>query len=165
MGNTGDKGTVRPLQVAPVPIANFATSIGTDLHSAQATLASRAFSIGRIEVNARGLLGNDGTLQLQDQGSTVDAAKLSDVKLEFRPDAGSGATLGVTVPDVAQLTETAARRVLASVGLQMQASYGPPGLAPDSVAGQTMLQTPRAGETVPRGARVLVVFASDTKGS
>ena len=164
VGNTGE-GTVRPLQVAPVPIANFATSIGTDLHSAQATLASRAFSIGRIEVNARGLLGNDGTLQLQDQGSTVDSAKLSDVKLEFRPDAGSGATLGVTVPDVAQLTETAARRVLASVGLQMQASYGPPSLAPDSVAGQTMLQTPRAGETAPRGARVLVVFASDGKGS
>lgn len=152
-------------QAAPtrsVAMDAFATRIGEDLHSAQASLAKSSFSIGRIQVNAKGFLGSndDGaTFEPAGKGAAEDADRLSDVQIEFHPDAKDDAKLGIQVPDVVQLTESAARRVLASVGLQLQASLGPRSLSPDSVAGQAMVQTPRAGETAARGARVLVIFA------
>ncbi len=157
-GSDGTKDQGLPL--GPVAMARFASSIGEDLHSAQATLAKSSFSIGRFEVNAKALLGNDGTIQLAGKDTTVDTGKLADVKLEFQPGVEADPSLGIQVPDVAQLTESAARRVLASVGLQLQPSYGPRSLSPDSAPGQAMVQTPRAGETAARGAQVLVIFAS-----
>jgi beta-lactam-binding protein with PASTA domain len=82
------------------------------------------------------------------------------VNLNYRPDKGGDtAPTGVQVPDVRQLTEGAARRVLASVGLMLDASQGARELAPESAIGQAMLQQPKPGERVAVGARVLVVFA------
>lgn len=143
-------------------VKEFATRLGEELHSAQASLAKSSFSIGRIQVNAKGFLGTsaDGTtFEPAGKGGAEGADRLTDVQIEYQPNAADDAKLGIQVPDVAQLTESAARRVLASVGLQLQSSYGPRSLAPDSVPGQAMVQTPRAGETAARGARILVIFA------
>ncbi len=150
-----------PQAAVPVSMVDFAAGLGKDLDTAQVTLAAQSFSIDRFEVNARGLLSNGGrTIELPDKESRIDAGTLTDVTIGFRPATQADPGLEITVPDVLQLTESASRRVLASVGLRLEPGYGPRSLLPDSALGQAMVQTPRAGEKAARGARVLVVFAN-----
>jgi hypothetical protein len=151
-----------------VGVGDLAVKIGTDLVGAQAALKSSGFSLGGISVNARGVMQGDGSqLNLLDiaELKTLPIGVLSDVRLDFKPDTNvSSGEGGIPVPDVAQLTETAARRVLASVGLVLDATYGPLVFNGNAAEGQAMLQTPAAGVGAPRGAHVLVVFARGTGG-
>ena len=145
-----------------VGIGDLAVKLGTELVGAQTALKSSGFSLGSISVNARGLMQGDGSrLNLLDIADlkTLPAGVLSDVRIDLTPDTTVGGEAQIAVPDVAQLTETAARRVLASVGLVLDASYGPRALNGDAAEGQAMLQTPGHGTGVARGARVLVIFA------
>ena len=145
-----------------VGIGDLAVKLGTELVGAQTALKSSGFSLGSISVNARGLVQGDGSrLNLLDIADlkTLPAGVLSDVRIDLTPDTTVGGEAQIAVPDVAQLTETAARRVLASVGLVLDASYGPRALNGDASEGQAMLQTPGHGTGVARGARVLVIFA------
>lgn len=155
----GTPGPAMPLPA--VRLTDFAAGLGKELGSAQEILAKQSFSIDRFEVSARGLLHDGGrSIELPDKESKVEAGRLTDVIIGFRPVAQPDPDLDIAVPDVRQLTESAARRVLASVGLRLEPGYGPRSLLPDSAPGQAMVQTPRAGEKAARGARVLVVFAN-----
>lgn len=150
-----------------VGIGDLAVKLGTELVGAQTALKSSGFSLGSISVNARGLVQGDGSrLNLLDIADlkTLPAGVLSDVRIDLTPDTAVGGEAQIAVPDVAQLTETAARRVLASVGLVLDASYGPLALNSDAAEGQAMLQTPGHGTGVARGARVLVIFARSFGG-
>lgn len=150
----------------PVSVTSFASKIGQDLATVQRSLAEekQAFTLGRIEIKARGVLsGNGDKIEFIGKDSVLQADRLSDLILQFEPKEQLSSDLDVKVPDVVQLTEAAARRVLASVGLVLQPSYGPRSIKPDSAPGQAMRQTPSAGETASRGARILVVFA-DVEG-
>lgn len=150
-----------------VGIGDLATKLGTELVGAQTALKSSGFSLGSISVNARGLVQGDGSqLNLLDIADlkTLPAGVLSDVRIDLTPNTIAGGVMQIAVPDVAQLTETAARRVLASVGLVLDTSYGPRALNNDAAEGQAMLQTPGHGTGVARGSRVLVIFARDFGG-
>ncbi len=150
-----------------VGVGDMAVKIGTDLVGAQAALKSSGFSIGNISVTARGLVQGDGSrlnlLSMADL-KTVPPGMLSDVRFDMKPDTSAPGEAPITVPDVAQLTETAARRVFASVGLMLDTSYGPRALNTNAADGQAMLQTPVAGSGVARGAHVLVIFARGSGG-
>ncbi|WP_339913741.1 hypothetical protein [uncultured Brevundimonas sp.] len=145
-----------------IGVGDLATKLGTELVGAQTALKSSGFSLGSVTVNARGLMQGDGSrLNLL---NTVDLKSLppgvlSDVKIDLNPDRPPAVGVALVAPDVRQLTETAARRVLASVGLMLEASFGPPGLGTNVAEGQAMLQTPEPGTGMARGGRVLVVFA------
>lgn len=150
-----------------VGIGDLAVKLGTELVGAQTALKSSGFSLGSISVNARGLVQGDGSrLNLLDIADlkTLPAGVLSDVRIDLTPNTTVGGVVQIAVPDVAQLTETAARRVLASVGLVLDTSYGPRALNNDAAEGQAMLQTPGHGTGVARGSRVLVIFARDFGG-
>jgi hypothetical protein len=147
----------------PLRMTQLASSIGAQLDDAQTSLKSRGFSLGAIEVNAKGLLAGDGTqIEIPDRETlkALPIGTLSDFKLSFQPDPAASDVGRQTVPDLAFLTENRARAVLASLGLVLEASTGPATLNPQAAAGQAMLQTPAAGTGVPRGGRVAVIFAA-----
>lgn len=157
--------TVGPEAVVARKLAvnQLANSIGTQLDEAQTSLKSRGFSLGAIEINAKGLLAGDGTqIEIPDREAmkTLPPGVLSDFKLSFQPDPAAQDVGRQTVPDLAFLTENRVRAVLASLGLVLDASTGPATLNPQAAAGQAMLQTPAPGTAVPRGGRVAVIFAA-----
>jgi hypothetical protein len=149
-----------PTRSSSVSLGDFATRIGGEVDSAQVALKARGFSLGTISVTARTVMTAD-TLHFPDaeELKTMPAGAFSDVAITLNPAPAITAGQGVQVPDIRQLTESAARRVLASVGLTIEASQGPAGIAPDCAPGQAMLQAPKPGSTVARGSAVLVVFA------
>ena len=157
---TGDAATAVD---GTVSVSEFAIRLGSEIDSARTALKRSAMSLGDISITTRALVDAGGSrlkLLNADELKGTAPGLLADVNLNYRPDKGEQATpTGVQVPDVRQLTEGAARRVLASVGLMLDASLGARELAPDSAIGQAMLQQPKPGERVPVGARVLVVFA------
>ncbi|QMW22856.1 PASTA domain-containing protein [Sandaracinobacteroides saxicola] len=145
-----------------VGMRDLAIGLGTQLDDAQVALKSRGFSLGAVSIVARGAAVGDGT-QMRFLGAeelkSATGAAISEFKVNMAPDSERAADTGLRVPDVSQLTENAARRVLASVGLVLEATYGSRALNPAAAEGQAMLQTPAAGTESSRGARVLVVFA------
>jgi hypothetical protein len=163
---TAGPAIARP-ELAAVPqrlaMTQLANSIGTQLDDAQTSLKSRGFSLGAIEVNAKGLLAGDGTqIEIPDREAmkALPPGVLSDFKLSFQPDPAAQDVGRQTVPDLAFLTENRVRAVLASLGLVLDASTGPATLNPQAAVGQAMLQTPAPGTAVPRGGRVSVIFAA-----
>lgn len=144
-------------------VSDFATSIGGQLDDAQTALKSRGFSLGNIEINAKGLLQDEGRkVEILDREAmkTVQPGALADLKFSFVPDKPPSGLSGQTVPDLMFLTESRARAVLASLGLLLDASAGPASLNTRAAPGQAMLQTPAAGAQLPRGGRVNVIFAA-----
>ncbi|MFT4252394.1 MAG: hypothetical protein QM608_07910, partial [Caulobacter sp.] len=157
-----------PLQLRSVAVTDLATTMASQLDDAQVTLKPRGFSLGAIQVNAKVLLQDAGAVQLIDADTAKDLKQdvLSDVKFQFIPEKPVGEGDGPRAPDVLQLTESAARRVLTSVGLVLEASVGPRALNPAVAPGQAMVQSPTAGSAVARGARVMVIFAAaDEQGA
>jgi len=147
-----------------VGMIDLATTMASQLDDAQTTLKPRGFSLGAIHVTARAVLQDDGgRLELlgKEDLKALPAGSLSDIRMEFIPEEPASTEGGPLVPDVSQLTENAARRILASVGLVLEASVGPRALNPAVAPGQAMVQSPVAGATSARGARVLVIFATD----
>lgn len=157
--------TINPaVGLKTVAVTDLATTMATQLDDAQVTLKPRGFSLGAIQVTAKAVLQDDGgRLQLlgAEELKTVPPGALSDIRMEFLPDRSLTTADGLSVPDVGQLTENAARRVLASVGLLLEASVGPRALNPAVAPGQAMVQSPGPGASIARGARVLVIFAAD----
>jgi len=160
--------TATPLRLRSVAVTDLATTMATQLDDAQITLKPRGFSLGAIQVNAKVLLQDAGAVQLIDADTARDLKQdvLSDVKFQFIPEKPADASEGPRAPDVLQLTESAARRVLTSVGLVLEASVGPHALNPAVAPGQAMVQSPTAGSVIARGARVMVIFAAaDEQGA
>jgi hypothetical protein len=145
------------LSASAVPLGDFTVRLGEQIGNAQDLIRNRNFMLGAISVTTRGFMNESGGINLL-EGSKPEQP-VSEVKIDYQPTTGSGdASLQVPVPDLTQLTETAARRVLASLGLLLTVHYGPRSLRPDCAPGQAMLQSPAAGERVARGAAISVIF-------
>ncbi|GEM_PF-1198446 len=146
-----------------VAVTDLATTMATQLDSAQKTLKPTGFSLGAIQVSAKGILRDSGSMEFLDADTlkTLPQDSLSDLKFQFIPEKVASEDDGPRVPDVLQLTESAVRRVLTSVGLVLEASTGPRGLNPAVAPGQAMVQSPGAGSIIARGARVMVIFADE----
>ncbi|PSJ38821.1 hypothetical protein [Allosphingosinicella deserti] len=156
---------VATLAVGALSLGDFATRLGGEIDSAQTALKARGFSLGSVSINAKTIVEGGSSLVFPETAElkTVRPGSLSDVAITFNPnqapETGDG---GVQVPDIRFLTEGAARRVLASVGLVLEVSQGPLGINPDCAPGQAMLQAPGAGNSAARGSTVLAVFAAGT---
>ncbi|MEM9371051.1 MAG: PASTA domain-containing protein [Pseudomonadota bacterium] len=137
-------------------VQSVVTGLGTKLSAANADLKVQAlpFRIGMVKVDLRGKLTPDG-------GKIVlggeDAQVGSGVSTELHVDKGAGAADQTTVPSVIGLTESAARRVLRSVGLRIKSARQT--LAPEAgTPGQAITQHPIAGASTEHGTEILVVF-------
>jgi hypothetical protein len=150
-----------PADDGALSVGSFATRLGGEIDSARVALKTRGFSLGTISVTSKALFEAGGTrirLPERDELKSLPAGALSDIALQYTP-SSEPASNDVLVPDVRQLTESAVRRVLASVGLSLDVSHGQPGMGVSSVEGQAMLQSPPPGERLARGSAVLVIFA------
>jgi hypothetical protein len=159
-------GAINPAIAASlrtVAVTDLATTMATQLDTAQKTLKPTGFSLGAIQVNAKGIMRDSGSVEFLDADTlkTLPQDSLSDLKFQFIPEKVAGEDDGPRTPDVLQLTESAVRRVLTSVGLVLEASTGPRGLNPAVAPGQAMVQSPAAGTLIARGARVMVIFAEE----
>ncbi|RSV40653.1 hypothetical protein CA234_11125 [Sphingomonas sp. ABOLE] len=162
-GAAGKSTDTIGLASSVISIGDFATQVGREIDGAQIALRTRGFSLGTISVNARALVDQGGkgiTFPGQEDLKTVGGG-LTDIGLQFNPSPVTE-TSGVQIPDIRQLTESAARRVLASVGLALDAHHGPPQINPDCAEGQAMLQAPKAGDSAARGSTVMAIFARST---
>jgi len=150
-----------PAADGALSVGSFAARLGGEIDSARVALKARGFSLGAISVTSKALFEAGGTrirLPERDELKTLPSGALSDIEIQYTPSAET-ANNDVLVPDVRQLTESAVRRVLASVGLSLDVSHGQPGMGVTSVEGQAMLQSPPPGERLARGSPVLAIFA------
>ncbi|MEM9059518.1 MAG: PASTA domain-containing protein [Pseudomonadota bacterium] len=139
-------------------VADLVTGLGTKLSLANTSLRTQAhpFRIGTVRVDLKGTPSADGgRIAL---GGTGDGTS-SGLSTELHVGSGTGTNDDVAVPDVQGLTESAARRVIRSVGLRLAPAYQvvKPGLG---TPGQSISQVPAAGAQAKHGAEVLVVFGT-----
>lgn len=165
-GTAGTTATINPAVAATlrtVAVTDLATDMATQLDTAQRTLKPTGFSLGTIQISAKGVLRDSGSMEFPDTETlkALPQDSLSDLKFQFIPEKVPTSDDGPRVPDVLQLTESAVRRVLTSVGLVLEASTGPRGLNPAVAPGQAMVQSPGAGTIIARGGRVMVIFADE----
>lgn len=146
------------------PIGEVAAKIGTEAASANAELARSggAYRVGKLNVTLRGTLVDDGKITL---ASAADASKgtgrFQDLVFDLTPENPVARPAGeLAVPDVLGLTESAARRALAAVGLTISVASRPGGAGGRFAVGQAIQQSPVAGARASSGDAVIVVFAA-----
>jgi hypothetical protein len=117
------------------------------------------FRLSDVKVNLRGRLSNGG--DMISLGETADGGGIS---ASLITDAPAPNVPTREVPSVLGLTESAAGRVLRSVGFRMNAATQL--LAKGAgVPGQAVAQHPAAGQPTEFGASVLVVFGVRSQGN
>ncbi|TDM06093.1 MAG: hypothetical protein C4K60_15675 [Ideonella sp. MAG2] len=153
---------VRPVLGNVVPLKSLTQDLQSQFSSVQASMANvdNGMRLGDVRIKLRGKLGPDGQFQLPRAEDLLkpDANNVLD-EVDFgllAPEVGA-ADLNVPVPNLARLTEGAARQVLQSMGLRLEAAVG--SVQEGFVSGQAMRQAPAAGGQAVRGGTVLVVFA------
>ncbi|MFV2003608.1 MAG: PASTA domain-containing protein [Gammaproteobacteria bacterium] len=150
-----------------MPIQRITSNIGNEIDAANTKLRNekRPYRFGRIELDLRGSVSTDGqsmTLaSLVDLKDLAGAVSLPSLKFEILPDNVTAEEISdVEVPDVIGLTETAVRRLLQAVGLRLEMVHRSIEPTKTLPIGQSIQQSPMAGEKLPRSETVLVVFAT-----
>jgi len=147
------------------PIQDIAANIGSEVDAANQLLRSKKqpYQFGRIELDLKGAVSPDGhtmtLINLGDLTKLKNGATPPGVKMELIPEREqTKASALVKIPNVIGLTETATRRLLQAVGLQLESISQ--SLADDSKipVGQSIQQAPKAGKETARGSTILVVF-------
>lgn len=138
----------------PVKVADVITGLGTQLSQTNEVLAKQPtpFRLSEVHLDLRGRLGHGGDTIVMD--GTPDGSGVS-ANLVTEATAGSVPQQGV--PSVQGLTESAAARVLRSVGFRLDAATQnlPNG---SGVPGQAITQHPAPGTQAEFGTSVLVIF-------
>lgn len=138
----------------PVKVADVITGLGTQLSQTNEKLSTQPtpFRLSDIHVDLRGRLGQGGDTIVMD--GIPDG---SGVSVNLVTEAPAGAVPRQGVPSVLGLTESAAARVLRSVGFRMDTATQnlPSG---SGVSGQAIVQHPAAGTQAEFGTFVLVIF-------
>jgi len=153
---------VRPVLGNTVQLKSLTQDLQSQFSGAQASMAATdsGMRLGDVRIKLRGKLGPDGQFQLPRAEDLLkpDASQvLDEVDFGLLAPEVSAANLNVPVPHLARLTEGAARQVLQSMGLRLEAAVGT--VQEGFVSGQAMRQAPAAGGQAVRGSTVLVVFA------
>ena len=154
------------------PIKDIAANIGAEIDAANNKLRSekQAYQFGRIELDLRGTVSTDGRtmslINLGDLTKLKNGATSPGVKLELIPEREQTETSTlVKTPNVIGLTETATRRLLQAVGLQLESINKSIGAESKTPVGQSIQQSPKAGNNISRGSTVLVVFTAPNSSS
>jgi hypothetical protein len=151
------------------PIKALAASIGKEAAAANTAMEAEAagFRIAKMQVSLHGSVAPDGDrIALANIADVVKGASPGRVYqgfvFDFVPDRRPTPRpqTGTPVPDVLGLTESAARRALAAAGLGLSAATRPGGASGRFSVGQAVQQAPTAGQQVPPGETVIVVFAA-----
>jgi hypothetical protein len=140
-----------------VSLATLIRNTNREIEAARAELAGRgaAYRLGRVTMELRMLPGPGGSGAIFPSPKAMDHLRgdqLSKLDLEFESERPPEAPEPpqATVPELAGLTETVARRKLAEAGLLVEASFQavPPAGADKDLAGRVVNQLPPPGEKV-----------------
>lgn len=145
------------------PLQEVAAAIGDQLYKVnESAVEPRGYRLTRVQLDLKGTLSKDGTISMPTAAELADkkvAEALQNIRLELAPESAAESGNTVAVPDVQGLTESAARRVLRSVGLRLESVTQAVPSGHRTPIGQSFLQAPTAGSTLARGSSVLVTFA------
>lgn len=141
------------------PVSKVYASILDEFKKTNELNKDGAYRLANISLNLKTFVEHDATgirMQLVDANklSSLPSAALSDFRVEIGE--GSGSTPGsVRLPDLIGLTETAARKIINSLGLSLKPVYQAKKDVPD---GQSFKQSPTTGEVNP-GDTITLVFS------
>lgn len=146
---------IRATAKQPAELEGMLLGLGTKLDASRKLMQKEQlpYRIGNIKVDLHGALTPDGHSFVFGDGGTLSTELISD-------EPGSEETQ-VPVPAVQGLTESAARRVLRSVGLRMSIAHQQL-KAGEGVPGQAIGQHPVSGGQLPHGSEVMVVIGERT---
>lgn len=147
-------GTLRGTLGTPTKVLDVISGLGSQLSATNIELAKQPtpFRLAEVKLDLRGRLGSNGdTIVMDGKG---DGSGLS---AELVVDASTSAVPTQGVPSVSGLTESAAARVLRSVGFRMDTATQLLAVG-TGVPGQAVAQHPAAGQQAEFGTSVLVVF-------
>lgn len=136
----------------PAAIDTVLMGLGSKVNSSNNRMKAESlpYRLGNVKIDLRGAMSSDG-------GSIVMGEAGGGFSTELISEPTSPGETGVTVPTVVGLTETAARRVLRSVGLRMSSAHQQ--LAEGAgVPGQALSQHPAPSSEAEHGSSVMVVF-------
>lgn len=146
---------IKTKQKQPAELEGMLLGLGArlDASAKQMKQEQLPYRIGNIKVDLHGALTPDGQSFVFGEGGGIST--------ELINDEAAAAEAQVPVPAIEGLTESAARRVLRSVGLRMSIAHQQlkPG---QGVPGQAIGQHPASGGELPHGSEVMVVFGERT---
>ena len=136
----------------PAAIETVLVGLGSKVSSSNTRMKAEAlpYRLGNVKIDLRGSMSDDGSsIVMGEAGGGFSTELISE-----SADTGDTRT---SVPDVIGLTESAARRVLRSVGLRMASAHQQ--LAEGAgVPGQALSQHPAPSSEAEHGSSVMVVF-------
>ncbi len=136
----------------PAAIETVLVGLGSKVSSSNTRMKAEAlpYRLGNVKIDLRGSMSDDGSsIVMGEAGGGFSTELISE-------SSDTGATR-TSVPDVIGLTESAARRVLRSVGLRMASAHQQ--LAEGAgVPGQALSQHPAPSSEAEHGSSVMVVF-------
>ena len=144
------------------PIRNIMTNIGSEIQAVNAVqnVGPSKIKIGKIKVKMSGHLADNGQSIIMNSASNPSNANQEDVAvIESELSIGedeSGIVSDIRVPDLIGLTEGAAKRVLASIGLQSKVAYRTMKGRKGS-NGQIIDHSPKAGENIDINGSVFLI--------
>jgi hypothetical protein len=141
------------------PVSKVYASILDEFSKTNELNKDGAYRLANISLNLKTFVEHDATgirMQLVDANklSSLPAAALSDFRVEIGEGTASGSG-SVRLPDLLGLTETAARKIIHSLGLTLKPVYQLNKAVPD---GQSFKQSPAAGQVAP-GETITLVFS------
>ncbi|MEP4546253.1 MAG: PASTA domain-containing protein [Saccharospirillum sp.] len=136
----------------PAAIETVLVGLGSKVSSSNTRMKAEAlpYRLGNVKIDLRGSMSDDGSsIVMGEAGGGFSTELISE-----SADTGETRT---SVPDIIGLTESAARRVLRSVGLRMASAHQQ--LAEGAgVPGQALSQHPAPSSEAEHGSSVMVVF-------
>lgn len=162
-----EAATLRAATTREASLQSLAANIGSEAEAANKVMAAggTAYRVGKLQVTLRGVIGQNGaSISLSNPADLARpgaGSVVQDVSIDLIPERAPAQSMqGIKTPDVLGLTESAARRALAAVGLRMETATRPSGAGGRFAVGQAMQQSPVAGTVAQPGEAVIVVFAS-----
>lgn len=149
-----------------LPIESVVTNVAQQVSSAQTAIrAAGGFTLANVSVRLRGVAEGDVSkiriLGASELRNPALAGAQDEFNMEFTaPTVPTSVPADkVAVPSLAGLTQLAAQRALAAVGLRLDPATGKPPTAAKVAPGQAFKQSPEPAALADRGVSVLVVFA------
>ena len=149
-----------------LPIASVATTVAQQVSSAQTAIrAAGGFTLGNVSVRLKGVAeGDAGKIRILGASELRNpnlAGALDELNFDFAAPSGPTTVPAdkVAVPSVLGLTQLAAQRALAAIGLRLDPATGKAPASARVAPGQAFKQSPDPAALADRGVAVLVVFA------
>ena len=147
-------------EAPPVPIQDLYTNLVSEIASANDSNADSPYKLSNISVKLKALIHGEGeslsaSLLNLENSENVNGDAISELVFDITP-VNNRAEGGIAIPNLIGLTETAVRRILRSIGLQLNPVYQK---KEGVVNGDSFKQYPAQGVSIQPKQLVTVIFS------